>query len=43
MALALSTFAEFHGIDGPLDLPAPEACFEFIHRCAEAVEEPENP
>ncbi|OZC70058.1 hypothetical protein CH306_05820 [Rhodococcus sp. 15-725-2-2b] len=41
-----SAFAEYHGTDVPLDLLAPEVRSElsdFIHRCAEAVEEPENP
>ncbi|WP_147458330.1 hypothetical protein [Rhodococcus sp. SBT000017] len=41
-----SAFAEFHGTDTPLDLLQPEVRSElsgFIHQCAEAVEEPENP
>ncbi|WP_143545253.1 MULTISPECIES: hypothetical protein [Nocardiaceae] len=41
-----SAFAEYHGTEAPLDLLAPEVRTElsdFIHRCAEAVEEPENP
>ncbi|MEH6793164.1 MAG: hypothetical protein V7694_03425 [Rhodococcus sp. (in: high G+C Gram-positive bacteria)] len=41
-----SAFAEYHGTEAPLDLLAPEVRSElsdFIHRCAEAVEEPENP
>ncbi len=41
-----SAFAEYHGTEAPLDLLAPEVRAElsdFIHRCAEAVEEPENP
>ena len=41
-----SAFAEYHGTEASLDLLAPEVRTElsdFIHRCAEAVEEPENP
>ena len=41
-----SAFAEFHGTEKPLDLLASEVRSElsdFVHRCAEAVEEPENP
>lgn len=41
-----SAFAEFRGTEAPLDLLAPEVRAElsdFVHRCAEAVEEPENP
>ncbi|OZE19586.1 hypothetical protein CH256_24990 [Rhodococcus sp. 05-2254-6] len=41
-----SAFAEYHGTEAPLDLLAPEVRAElsdFVHRCAEAVEEPENP
>jgi hypothetical protein len=41
-----AAFAEYHGTESPLDLLDPEVRAElsdFIHRCAEAVEEPENP
>ncbi|WP_128644592.1 hypothetical protein [Rhodococcus sp. BS-15] len=41
-----SAFSEYHGTGAPLDLLAPEVRAElsdFVHRCAEAVEEPENP
>ncbi|MDI9926227.1 hypothetical protein [Rhodococcus sp. IEGM 1341] len=41
-----SAFAEYHGTEAPLNLLAPEVRAElsdFVHRCAEAVEEPENP
>ena len=41
-----AAFAEYPGTESPLDLLDPEVRAElsdFIHRCAEAVEEPENP
>ncbi|MFY2791597.1 hypothetical protein [Rhodococcus sp. MALMAid1271] len=41
-----SAYIEYHGTEAPLDLQVPEVRAElsdFVHRCAEAVEEPENP